>query len=160
MKIATTRIICLLGMLCLLLSGCIFYQKYPMAKSRLTKITHLPLTYYVLDAARPKSRVWYVSEAEFSEGKMNGFLVRVSETEAEEIATVSGNRDAKSSKNDVLMYARPKYAMTLADTATVSLSYDELEKIEVFEVNHGKTVAVTLLTLLMPVTFLAALSGY
>lgn len=143
-----------------LLSGCVFYQRYPMAKSRLTKIDNRNLTYYLLDASRPLSRVWYISEAEFQEDKMIGFLIRVSETEAEEIATVYSKRDAKDSKNDVLMYAKPKFALALPDTATMTITYDQLEKIEVYEVNHGKSVAISLLVAFMPMTFLAALSDY
>lgn len=144
----------------MLVSGCVFYQRYPLAKSRLPKIDKQQLTFYLLDAARPYSRVWYISEAEFQNDKVNGFLIRLDETEAHEIATVSNKRDAKSSKNEVLMYANPRYALTLADTVTVTIAYDQLEKIEVYEVNHGKSIAVSLLVALMPMTFLAAASGY
>ena len=147
-----------LGLL-ILLSGCVFYQRYPMAKSRLTKIDQRPLTFYLLDAARPLSRVWHVSESDFQNDKMNGFLVRLSETEAYEVATVESNRDARYSKNEVLMYVNPKYALALADTATVTITYDMLEKIEVYEVNHGKTIAVSLLVALVPFTFLGILSS-
>ena len=145
--------------LLILLSGCVFYQRYPMAKSRLPKISDRQLTFYLLDASRPLSRVWYVSEAEFQEDKMKGFLIRLDESEAQEVVTVSGKRDAKYSKNEVLLYAKPKYAFALADTANVTITYDQLEKIEVFEVNHGKSIAVSLLTALMPMMFLAAMSG-
>ena len=160
MKYLSAQVLWLLLIQVFLLSGCVFYQRYPMAKSRLTKISRFDLTYYVLDAARPQSRVWYVAEAEFKEDRMTGFLVRVSEPEAQDIATVSGKRDAKYSKNDVLMFAKPKYALTLADTATVTMTYDQLEKIEVYEVNHGKSIAISLLVTIMPFTFLAAFSGY
>ncbi len=141
-------------------SGCVFYQRYPLAQNRLTKINKYPLTYYVLDASRPQSRVWYVSEAEFLEDRMQGFLVRVSEEEAKDVATVSSKRDAKFSKNDVLLYASPRYALALADTTTVTLRYDQLEKIEVYEANHEKSLAVSLLAALLPVMFLGVLSDY
>lgn len=146
--------------LLILFSGCVFYQRYPMAKSRLTKIDNRNLTYYLLDASRPMSRVWHISEADFQDDKMIGFFIRVSEMEAEEIATVYSKRDAKDSKNDVLMYAKPKFAIALPDTATMTVTYDQLEKIEVYEVNHGKSVAISLLVAFMPMTFLAALSDY
>jgi hypothetical protein len=146
--------------LLILLSGCVFYQRYPMAKSRLPKIGDRQLTYYLLDAARPQSRVWHISETEFQEDKMRGFLIRLDESEANEIATVKSKRDAKYSKNEVLLYAKPKYAFALSDTANVTISYDQLEKIEVYEVNHGKSIAVSLLAALMPMIFLAAVSGY
>lgn len=143
-----------------LLPGCVFYQRYPLPKERITKIDKYPLTYYVLDASRPQSRVWYVSEAAFSDEQMQGFLVRVSEEEAKDVAIVSSKRDAKFSKNDVLLYANPRYALTLADTTTVTLRYDQLEKIEVYEANHEKSLAVSLLASLLPVMFLGVLSDY
>ncbi|MBV6442655.1 MAG: hypothetical protein DYG98_05515 [Haliscomenobacteraceae bacterium CHB4] len=140
------------------LSGCVFYQRYPMAKGRLTKINSEPLTFYLLDASRPHSRVWYISEADFQNDSMRGFLIRLNESEAQEVATVNGNRDARSSKNEVLMYAAPRYALTLADTALVTIRYDQIEKIEVYEVNHNKSLALSLLALLMPILFLGAIS--
>ena len=143
----------------ILFSGCVFYQRYPMAKSRLTKIDKRPLTFYLLDAARPLSRVWHISESDFQKDKMNGFLIRLSEAEAYEIATVESNRDARYSRNEVLMYVNPKYALALTDTATVSINYDMLEKIEVYEVNHGKTIAVSLVLVLVPIAFLGILSS-
>lgn len=160
MKTFTSFFLALFCPLLILLSGCIFYQRYPMAKSRLQKIENRQLTYYILDASRPYSRVWHVSEVDFQEDKLNAFLVRLGEPEAQEIATVDNNRDARYSKNEVLMYAKPKYALALADTATVTIPYDQLEKIEVYEVNHNKSVALSLLAALMPIMFLAAISGY
>lgn len=142
----------------MIFSACVFYQRYPMAKSRLPKIADRQLTFYLLDAARPHSRVWHISETEFNEDQMKGFLIRLDETEANEIATVSGKRDAKYSKNDVLLYAKPKFAFALADTANVTITYDQLEKIEVYEVNHSKSIAVSLLAALMPMMFLAAMA--
>lgn len=142
--------------LLLVLSGCIFYQRYPLAKSRLTKIEKQQLTFYLLDAARPRSRVWYVSEAEFQEDSMRGFLIRLDESEAEEVATVDNRRDARSSKNEVLMYAQPRFALALADTALVTITYDQLEKIEVYEVNHEKSLTLSLLGSMMPIVFLAS----
>lgn len=141
----------------LLLSGCIFYQRYPLAKSRLPQIRKDNLTFYLLDVSRPASRAWYVSEADFQDDIMKGFIIRLDEPEAKEVATLTGNRDAKSSKNEVLLYAKPKYALTLADTATVTISYDQLEKIEVYEANHEKSLGVSLLSGILPLIFAASL---
>lgn len=143
-----------------LLSGCVYYQKYPMAKGRLDKINKEQLTFYLLDAAHARSRVWYVSEAQFQGDKITGFLVRLTEIEAMEVATISSSRDAKMSKDEVLLYAKPKFAMTLADTMTTTIPHDQLEKIEVYEVNHGKSVLVSTFAILLPVIFLGVVSGY
>ena len=144
--------------LLLLLQSCIFYQRYPMAKSRLPRIDRSNLVFYVLDAARPESRVWYVSEAEFQQDQMRGFLVRVGEDEAREVATIRNNRDAKQSRDEVLLYAKPRYALALGDTINTTIAYDQLEKIEVHEVNAGKSVALSLLlAFFSPFVFLGAL---
>ncbi|GAB4495004.1 MAG: hypothetical protein OHK0019_22870 [Saprospiraceae bacterium] len=142
-----------------LLSSCIFYQRYPMAKSRLTKIGRYQLTFYVLDASRPSTHVWYVSEADFQDDKMVGVLVRLDEVEAEEVATVTGRRDARLSKDEVLMYVKPQFTIALSDSATVTLNYDQLEKIEVYEVNHTRTLFLSLLAGLMPILLLGGISG-
>lgn len=142
------------------LTSCVYYQKYPMAKNRLNVIKKEQLTFYLLDAAHARSRVWYVSEAQFQGDKITGFLVRLTEMEATEVATVTGSRDAKMSKDEVLLYAKPKFAMTLADTMTVTISHDQLEKIEVYEVNHGKSVVVSTFAILLPVIFLGLAAGY
>jgi hypothetical protein len=145
--------------LMLFLTGCVFYQRYPLAKSRLDKINKEQLTFYLLDAAHVRSRVWYISEAQFEGDKITGFLVRLTEMEATEVATISNNRDAKMSREEVLLYAKPKFAMTLTDTMTATIPHDQLEKIEVYEVNHGKSVIVSMFSILLPLVFLAALSG-
>ncbi|MCW5920975.1 MAG: hypothetical protein KIS77_01430 [Saprospiraceae bacterium] len=139
------------------LSGCIFYQRYPMAKSRLAKIEKSELTFYILDAARPASRVWYVSEADFRDDSMTGFLIRLDELEAQEVATIRGRQDARYSKDDVLIYVKPKFAIALGDTITTTIAYEQLEKIEVHEVNHSKSVAISLLCGFMPLFFFTAL---
>lgn len=142
-----------------LLSSCIFYQRYPMAKSRLTKIGQYQLTFYVLDASRPTTHAWYVSEADFQDDKMVGLLIRLDEVEAKEVATVTGRRDARLSKDEVLMFAKPQFILPLPDSATVTLTYDQLEKIEVYEVNHSRSLVLSLLASLMPILFLGAISG-
>ena len=146
--------------LSLLLVSCVFYQRYPLAKSRLSIINKDPLTFYLLDAAHVRSRVWYISEARFEGDKITGFLVKLTEMEATEVATVSNNRDAKQSKNEVLLYAKPKFAMTLTDTMTTTIPHDQLEKIEVYEANHGKSLAVSALAILLPIVFLGIISSY
>lgn len=143
-----------------LFSGCIFYQRYPLAPARLTKIDKRNLTFYLLDAAHPRSRVWYFSETDFQRDSVTGFITKLDEEDAEEVAIVHNRRDARFSRDEVLLFAKPKFVMAFADTATVVIPYEHLEKIEVYEVNAGKSVGVSLLTILTPVALLAVLSDY
>lgn len=134
-----------LALLMLLHSGCVFYQRYPMAKSRLTKINTDNLTFYLLDPSRPLSGVWYVDSYRFGETSMQAYLSRLSEREALEVVTVRNSRDARDSRNEVLIYVKPQVARAFPDTITTTLSYDQVEKVEVYEVNYGKTLAINFL---------------
>jgi hypothetical protein len=116
-----------------------------MAKSRLTRINRENLTFYILDAAQPGLRVWYVSKARFQRDQMHCHIERVEAAEAEEIATLRGRRDARESKNEVLLYANSSLALTLSDTASVSIDYSEVDRVEVHEVNQSKSIAYSLL---------------
>jgi len=44
-----------------------------------------------------------------------------------------------------LLYAKPQFAMTLPDTATMTIQNVQLEKIEVCEMDHVKTIGMPLL---------------
>lgn len=112
-----------------------------MSKARMPKIDTRGLTFYVIDAAHPLSKVWYLTDYNISEKSMSAFMVRLSETEAMQVSTVRNNRDARASKNEVLLFAKPQYAMTLGDTLTTRIDFEQLEKIEVYEINYGKTLA-------------------
>lgn len=142
MRLLTTLSLCALT---LFHAGCTFYQRYPMAKSRLTKVNTDNLTFYLLDPSRPLSGVWYVDSYRFGETSMQAYLSRLSEREALEVVTVRNSRDARNSRNEVLIYVKPQVARAFPDTLTTTLSYDQLEKVEVYEINYGKTMAVNFL---------------
>lgn len=134
-------------------SGCLYYQRYPLAKSRLAKIPLENLSFYVIDSAHPLTKMWYVSDFKFEPKVMHCHLTKMAEVEAMEISMVRNRQDAKNSRNEVLLFAKPQFAMTLADTATMTINYEQFDKIEVYEINHGKTVGVVLAS--VGVAFLA-----
>lgn len=122
-------------------SGCGYYQRYSMAQTRLTRINTDGLTFYLLDPARPLSGVWYVEGYKFNEDNLTAVIIRLPEQEALEVVTVSNSRDARQSRNEVLLYAKPSVARAFSDSMRVDLRYDQLEKVEVYEMNYGKTLA-------------------
>jgi hypothetical protein len=142
MRLLTALFLCALT---LFQAACVFYQRYPMAKSRLAKVSTDNLTFYLLDPSRPLSGVWYVDSYRFGETSMQAYLSRLSEREALEVVTVRNSRDARESRNEVLIYVKPQAARAFPDTLTATLAYDQLEKVEVYEVNYGKTMAVNFL---------------
>ncbi len=123
-------------------AGCVYYQRYPMTKARMPKIDTRDLSFYLVDAAHPLSRVWYVTNYDISEKSMSAFIVRLSAAEAEQVSLVLNRREARAKKNEVLLFARPQYALDLPDTLTTRIDFNQLEKIEVYEVNYGKTLAL------------------
>ncbi len=126
-------------------TACVQYQRYAMSKSRLQKINPVGLSVYLVDAAHPLTRGWYVSEPTFEANSITGFISRMAEVETIEAALLRDRSDAKQSRNDILLYAKPQFAMSLPDTATLTIQNVQLEKIEVCEMNHVKSIGMPLL---------------
>jgi len=116
-----------------------------MSKSRLQKINPEGLSVYLVDAAHPLTRGWYLSEPKFEKNSVSGFISRMAEVETLEASMLRDRSDAQQSKNDVLLYAKPQFAMDLPDTATLSIQNTQLEKIEVCELNHIRTIGMPLM---------------
>ncbi len=125
-------------------SSCVYYQRYSMPKSRLQKINPEGLSVYIIDAAHPLTRGWYVSEPKFEKSSITGFVSRMAEVEALEASMLRNRTDAQQSRNDILLYAKPKFALSLPDTATMTIQNSQFEKIEVCEMNHAKTIGLPL----------------
>jgi hypothetical protein len=138
-------ILFLLGLFLLSQTGCSYYQRYSMPKARLQKINPEGLSVYLVDAAHPLTRGWYVSEPKFAENSISGFFSRMAEVETIEASLVRDRADARNSRNDILLYAKPQFAQGLPDTATMTVSNLQLEKIEVCEMNHVKTIGYPLI---------------
>jgi hypothetical protein len=117
-----------------------------MPKSRLSKINLEPLSFYVIDAAHPMTRVWYVAEMDMKNQQITGFLSRLSDIEALETTVVRNQRDGKSSRNDVLLYTSPKLLMGFGDTLTTAIPFQQIERIEVHEPNYSKTLGTAILS--------------
>ncbi len=126
-------------------TACVYYQRYPMSESRLQKINPEGLSVYLVDAAHPLTRGWYVSEPKFEANSITGFISRMAEVETIEASLLRDRSDARKSRNDILLYAKPKFALNLPDTATMTISTIQLEKIQVCEMNHVKSIGLPLL---------------
>jgi len=120
-------------------SSCLHYQRYALPKVRMPKINTRHLSFYLVDAAHPLTRIWYISSYLISEKSMAASLIRLSEAESSQVMLVRNGQEARSKKNDVLLYAKPAYVLNLADTLTTLIEFNQLEKIEVYEVNFGNT---------------------
>lgn len=126
-------------------TACVYYQRYSMSKTRLQKINPEGLSIYVVDAAHPLTRGWYLSEPKFEKNSVSGFISRMAEVETLEASMLRDRSDAQQSRNDILLYAKPQFALGLPDTATLTIQNTNLEKIEVCELNHVRTIGMPLL---------------
>jgi|GEM_PF-950548 len=130
---------------CVLLHSCIYYQRYSMPKTRLNKINTESLSFYVIDAAHPLTKAWYVAEMDMKNQRITGFLSRLSDIEALEVGIVRNRRDGKNSRNDVLLYTSPRLLMGFGDTLTTTIPFDQIERIEVHEPDFTKTLGTSIL---------------
>ena len=135
-----SRFLLIAGLFLFTQTACVHYQRYAMAKSRLQKINPEGLKVYLVDASHPLTRGWYVSEPTFESNSVSGFINRMAEVEMLEASILRDRTDAQQSRNDILLYASPKFALSLPDTATLTIQNSQLEKIEVCELNYLKTV--------------------
>ena len=142
-----------------LLSACTTYQRYKLPANRILKIQNTDLTYYVVDAANPISRAWYVSDCQINETGIEGYLTKMEPESAKEIYIVQSRRDSRWSKNDVLFYADPRLANTLPDSGLVNIPVGKMAKIEVYELNHAKTFGTPLLSVTGFLALLYLISG-
>jgi hypothetical protein len=121
-------------------SSCLYYQRYAMPKARLEKIGTEPFSYYIVDAAHPLTKAWYVAEAKIQKDEISGFISRLSETEALDVGIIRNRLDAKNSRNDVLVFVSPRLAMGLSDNVQASIPIAQIERVEVHEPNFGRSI--------------------
>lgn len=142
----------------IVLSSCHIYQRYSMDMQRLDKVDSQSLNLYLLDAAHPYSRGWYVV-SEHADGKgIEGFAIRMAEAEVLEVNHLRNRYDGAISRNDVLVYLDPDFATNLSDAAKVKLGKKEIVRIEVTEIDQVRSFAPCLLGC-NAILFLAYLIG-
>ncbi|MCC7244645.1 MAG: hypothetical protein IT269_03110 [Saprospiraceae bacterium] len=123
---------------------CMFYERYPLPISRIRKIDLEALDFYLYDPSAVKERCWYVSERKMDTQSMTGYVSKLTAKEAADIYNVRSRRDALKSRNEVLFFLKPEYARTLPDTGALTLDFRQIDHIEVYEVNHGKTMMASI----------------
>jgi hypothetical protein len=132
-------------LLLLCLSSCAHYERYGMAKSRMEKLNNKGVSVYMVDAGHPLTRGWFLSDPVFEANQVTAFITRMSEVETMEMSVIRNNYDARQSRNDILLYAKPKFASSLPDTAKIQIFDHQIEKIEVCELNHVRSIGLPLL---------------
>lgn len=143
----TVLLTCLLLILLSCFCSCLNYQRYLMPVQRLQNVPVESASVYVIDAAHPLTKVWYVAEAEVKKDKLGGFLTRLTDVDALEVSIMRNTRDAKNSRNDMLIYVNPRLIMGFSDTLTTYIPLTQIERIEVHEPNYGKSIGLAVATL-------------
>ncbi|MDX1913797.1 MAG: hypothetical protein SFV22_20035 [Saprospiraceae bacterium] len=126
-------------------SSCAFYQRYGMSKSRLQKINTAGLSVYLIDAAHPLTRGWYLSEPQFDADLVRGYVRKMEEKETLEVSMLRNQYDAQHSRNDVLIFLKPQFADKMPDSTLMNIPHSQLERVEVCEMNHVRTIGVPLI---------------
>ncbi|MBN8680701.1 MAG: hypothetical protein J0M29_20930 [Chitinophagales bacterium] len=127
------------------LSSCAHYERYGLAKSRMQKLNSSGVSVYLVDAAHPLTRGWFLSEPVFEARSVKARITRMSEVETMEMSLIRDRYDARQSRNDILLFAKPQFAESLPDTTSIVIQDHQLEKIEVCELNHLRTYGAPLL---------------
>ncbi len=127
------------------LSSCAHYERYGLAKSRMQKLNSSGVSVYLVDAAHPLTRGWFLSEPVFDARSVKARITRMSEVETMEMSLIRDRYDARQSRNDILLFAKPQFAESLPDTTSIVIQDHQLEKIEVCELNHLRTYGAPLL---------------
>ncbi len=149
-----------IGLFVCVQSSCVYYQRYPLITSRLTKIKTEGLSFYLLDEANPRSRGWYISSYKFQENSMDCYITKMTESETKEVMVVRGRRNAKASKDEVLLFGDPQFTFSMQDTGLIHIPFDRLNKVEVYEANQGKTLTTSVGSLAILVLLFGGFSDY
>lgn len=123
--------------------GC--YSRHRMQTSRLSKVAGIEgLEFVLLDPSSPLTNIWLLSNPTFEKNALAGRLDRASVGLGMQIASIRSNADMRASQDLVLLYVSPTVAKSLPDTLSTRLEYRHITKIEVFEPDAGKVVALAL----------------
>jgi len=138
--------------------GCFIYYKRTATQTNV--LTELPKgkTFYIYltdEASIKTGLMWKLTKAQITQTAISGKLKKLSPDAAKNVATVSGEMDAQKSRYDILMYF--KTIPNLPDTGAYTLNYADVQKVEVYEINWGKSILISSLITLGSVALLFGL---
>ncbi|OWY23642.1 hypothetical protein C7N43_12495 [Sphingobacteriales bacterium UPWRP_1] len=124
--------------------GCFIYYKRTAVQTNV--LTELPknktFRFYLTDEAGINTgKMWQLYNAQITQTAISGQLQKLNTDAAKNIATVTGEMDARKSRYDILMYY--KTIPNLPDTGAYTLNYADVHKVEVYEINWGKSILIS-----------------
>ncbi len=124
-------------------TGCNIYKRSVVNKERALEKASKPIQFYVLDEKFPEDFAWRVYAPVLTNSSLKGQLAQLSKEEAKDINRRSGGADAKRSTHHVMFYVSNSYAQTLFDSSKVELDFQQVTRVEMYEIAYGKSAVAT-----------------
>jgi hypothetical protein len=102
---------------------------------------------YIVDNEHILTNMWVVRDYKFNKDDMSCTLEKVPEKIGEEIVKINSKEDAELNQKRVLLFAKPALTEKLAQNTSITFNYHELDRIQVIEKDHEKTISDTVMTL-------------
>ncbi|MEO6040194.1 MAG: hypothetical protein ABIQ93_17400, partial [Saprospiraceae bacterium] len=94
----------------------------------------------VLDPNAPATNMWLLSNVKIEETWISARVDRAKPAFVQQFHFFNKN----DHRNDILLHVKPEITKTYGDTLSTRLNFADITKIEVFELNAGKTVGLVL----------------
>ncbi len=165
------RIMLLLILGIFLQTGCRVYKQYPLSYHGVQQLKNKPVQLYLIDNEHDLSEVWAIKSYSFEKNDISCKIEQLPPSKARDLMTLSSQKDAHQSRNDVRLYAKSSLVQQLKSTDSVTFDYHLLQRIEVTELDDDRTLGKTalkifvivgtaILSLLLLFFILLAMTGF
>jgi hypothetical protein len=127
----------ILGLFCALQS-CAVYDKHELPQYKIGTLKDVNYRFFAIDQNNKLNRVWMLENVNVKQYEVTGYIRELSGTEAEKILKSRRNYASRKVQHNVLLYINDSKIME--DDVLVHLDYTNVQKAEVYEVNQGKSV--------------------
>jgi hypothetical protein len=139
------RTILLLILGIFLQTGCLSYKHAPLSINSMQKLKDKKVQLYLIDNENVLSEVWALKSYRFDKNDISCKIEQLPPSKARDLMTLSSQKDAHQSRNDVRLYAKSSLVQQLKSTDSVTFDYHLLERIEVTELDDDRTLGKTAL---------------
>jgi hypothetical protein len=123
-----------------LLQSCAIYDKHEMPQYRIGELKDPENRFYIIQEKEDYAKVWSLEFPAVKKSEIVGIPLLLTRSEAANIIKTKKNNSGRKSKHNVLLYVND--VNFVGDTLT-RLDYSEVQKAEVYEINQGKSVLIS-----------------
>jgi hypothetical protein len=103
---------------------------------------------YIIDKEHVLTNVWAVKNYKFNKNDIICTYEKLPEHLGEEIVKTTSKEDAELNQKKVFLFAKPALTEKLVQQTSITFDYHELDRIQVVEKDHDKTISESLLYIL------------